>query len=60
MPNVLDRTGETNIAKNGLNMTIIEYRNCNDIDIKFEDGVIVYNKQYNNFSKGCIKHPSKK
>lgn len=60
MPNVLDRTGETNIAKNGLNMTIIEYRNCNDIDIKFEDGVIVYGKQYNNFSNGCIKHPSKK
>lgn len=57
---VKDRTGETNIAKNGLKMTIIAYRGCNDIDIKFEDDIIVYNKHYDCFKRGEIRHPSKK
>ena len=55
-----DRVGETSIAKNGLKMTIVAYRGCNDIDIKFEDDVIVSNKQYSCFKSGDIRHPSKK
>ena len=56
----IDRTGETNIATNRQTMTIIEYRNNNDIDIQFEDGTVVKNKSYNNFKKGKIKNPNYK
>lgn len=51
------KVGETIVANNGMKMTIIAYRNCNDIDIQFEDGVIVRNKTYNNFVKGHIQKP---
>lgn len=49
--------GETNISSCGLKMTIIAYRGIKDIDIKFEDGITVYNKSYNNFKRGYIKYP---
>ena len=52
-----NRVGETNRAKNGLMMKIIAYRSCGDMDIQFEDGKIVYNKTYQDFKKGYIKHP---
>ena len=51
------RIGETNINNKGLKMTIIAYRNANDIDVQFEDGTIVENKQYSNFLKGAIAYP---
>ena len=51
------RKGETNIANNGMQMTIIEYRNCKDIDIEFEDKQVVYHKCYSDFIKGRIAHP---
>lgn len=50
------RVGETNIATNGQIMTIIKYRNTNDIDIQFEDETIVKHKSYYNFKKGRIKN----
>lgn len=53
-----DRTGEISIAFNGMQMKIINYRHSNNIDIQFEDGTIVYNKQYSNFKEGLIKHPN--
>ena len=56
----IDRTGETNIANNGMKMTIVAYRGCKDIDIQFEDNVIIYNKTYDNFKKGSIEHPATK
>lgn len=59
MSAIKDRTGETNIAKNGLKMTIIEYYNSQNITIKFSDGVIVYNKEYRAFKNGTVKHPTK-
>ena len=37
--------------------TIIEYRNSKDIDLKFEDGTVVTNKNYGNFKRGSIEHP---
>ena len=52
------RIGETNKAKNGLLMTIIAYRQYHDIDVQFEDGLIVYHKTYHNFIMGTIKHPN--
>lgn len=42
---------------NKLTATIIEYRNANDIDVQFSDGVIVKNKTYICFQKGLIGHP---
>ena len=53
-----DRVGEKQVAKNGITMTIIEYRANNDIDIQFEDGTIVTNKTYQNFKNGRIGHPN--
>lgn len=58
MSKLINRTGETNIAKNGQKMTIIAYKNSNDIDIQFEDGTIVTNKQYDRFMNGIIKNPN--
>ena len=55
---IKSKIDETNVANNGLLMTIITYRNCKDIDVQFEDGVIVKHKSYGNFIKGKIKHPN--
>lgn len=46
------RVGDTNIAHNGMKMTVIRYRDCHDIDVQFEDGTIVQHKRYSNFKKG--------
>ena len=35
--NKIDRTGETNISNEGCIMKIVEYNNCDDITIQFED-----------------------
>ncbi len=58
-PSRPEKLGKTNIASNGIKMTIVAYRNCNDIDVQFEDGVIVQHKTYDSFKNGCIKHPTK-
>lgn len=55
---IINREGETSIASNGMSMKIIAYRGCNDIDVEFEDGVIVKNKAYRSFRTGRIKHPT--
>ena len=55
---IIDRTSETNINNQGLKMIIIAYRGANDIDVQFEDGTIVENKQYNHFLKGIISYPN--
>ena len=46
--------GETNIADNGMKMTIIAYRNSRDIDVKCEDGTTIYHKRYDSFKQGKI------
>ena len=53
-----DRTGETTVAKNGMKMTIIVYRNNHDMDVQFEDGAIRNKVQYNAFKIGNISHPN--
>lgn len=58
MSKFIDRTGEQGVANNGMRMIIIACRGTDDIDIQFEDGTIVYNKQYCNFKKGKIKYPN--
>ena len=51
------RIGKTSMASNGLKMTIIAYRGVYDIDIKFEDGIIVEHISYSSFVKSRNIHP---
>lgn len=51
-----DRIGKIRTMKNGLNATIVTYRNARDIDVQFEDGKIVKNKRYNHFLEGNIAY----
>ncbi len=60
MPNKIDRTGEKGISNRGQEMEIIRYRNFGDIDVKFDDGTIVYHKQYQDFLHGKIMNPNNK
>ena len=48
------RNGMTLTMNCGMKATIIEYRNSCDIDIQFEDGTIVKNKEFKSFQKGEI------
>ena len=53
-----ERIGEKNTMKCGLVATIIEYRSSASIDVRFEDGAVVYGVNYGLFKRGEIKHPS--
>ena len=44
-----DRKGERKLMKCGLWAEIIEYRGCKDIDVKFDNGIIIYNRRYDLF-----------
>lgn len=51
------RIGESRIMNCGKRATIVAYRSCSDLDIQFEDGIIVYNKRYARFAEGKIGYP---
>lgn len=53
----IDRTGEIATMKNGMKCEIIRYGTKRDIDVRFEDGYIIHNREYCNFKKGSIKNP---
>ena len=48
--------GTENINNQGLKMKVIKYNNYSDIDVQFEDGLIIKNRNYNDFKKGSIKN----
>lgn len=50
--------GETITAKNGMIMTIIDYRGWGDIDVQFEDGYIAKHRTYDNFLSGDVANPN--
>ena len=52
------RLKQIGINSKNLKMTIIKYKSATDIDVQFEDGTIVKNKEYSVFLKGNIKHPN--
>lgn len=54
------RIGERMVNHNNLIMTIVDYRNINDIDVLFEDGVLVEHVRFAAFFQGSLKHPTKK
>lgn len=51
------RIGETSIARNGMKLTIVEYRDAGDIDVQFEDGTLVKNRKYYEFTSRKIGYP---
>ena len=53
------RIGESIVANNGQTMTIIDFAGTTDITVKFEDGTIVKNKNYQAFKRGAIRNPNK-
>ena len=55
---IQDKTGETNMATNGQLMTIVAYRGCRDLDVRFEDGTLVLHKRYDLFRNGTIPNPN--
>ena len=52
------RLGETHMMNCGMEATIIRYNTGKDIEVRFEDGVIVEHKRYRAFENGNIAHPS--
>jgi hypothetical protein len=53
----INRTGEINYNKYGSKMTIINYVNAHNIDVEFENGYIVRNRNYREFLKGQTSSP---
>ena len=49
---------KTIVMNNGQKATCIGYRNAHDIDIQFEDGTIVYNKNSGDFIRGELGNPN--
>jgi hypothetical protein len=54
-----DRIGESVIASNGQKVTIIEYHDSGNVDVRFEDGTIIRGVAYTRFRKGYIRNPNK-
>lgn len=52
-----NRVGETKVANNGMQMTLITYRSSHDIDVQFSDGYIRYHTTYYAFVNGKVGHP---
>ena len=50
-------TGQRQMMNCGLYATVIADRGAHDIDVQFDDGTIVYNKDRSNFNKGNIGFP---
>jgi len=54
------RIGEETTNNIGVKMKIIDYRTYDDLDVEFEDGVIVKNCYYSRFKSGNLIHPYKR
>ena len=53
-----NRLGETRMMNCGMKATIIRYGNAMDIDVCFEDGTVVEDRDYAQFKRGNIAHQS--
>ena len=56
----VSRLSETRMMNCGMEATIIRYGKYTDIDVRFEDGIIVNNRKYSTFKKGEIANPNMK
>jgi hypothetical protein len=52
-----NRIGEEYINKEGHRAEIIKYESSLNVTVKFEDGTIINNLQYDNIKKGAFKNP---
>lgn len=52
------RIGTEIMSTSGQKMKIIAYRNCEHLDVQFEDGTIVRDKRWDNFRIGHIANPN--
>lgn len=50
----MSRIGCISKSNNGLLMVIVAYRNDSDIDVRFENGIVVANQKYDDFKNGNI------
>ena len=50
----VNRLGETRMMNCGMKATIIRYNGVRDIDVRFEGGTVVKDRQYKDFKKGKI------
>lgn len=50
---------ETRRMSNGELATLIKWNNRSNVNIRFADGIIAYNREYQNFKKGTIRKPKK-
>jgi hypothetical protein len=55
---IVNHINETNISFYGQKMTIIRYKNAQDIDVEFEDGYTAYHCRYKDFKFSSIKNPT--
>ena len=53
-----DRLGETRMMNCGMEATIIRYNTNKDIDVRFEDEIVVEHKGYSAFKRGEIANPN--
>jgi len=51
------QVGKSKIAKNGLKMTIVGYRNFSDVDVQFEDGFLAEGVELCQYNRGNITNP---
>lgn len=58
MRDMSHKIGETSVANNGMKMTLIKWNNKRNVDVQFEDGVIIKAKEYYKFKLGKIGHPT--
>lgn len=49
---------EERVMSNGMKCKIIEMVSCKNITVEFEDGAVLYNRNYSSFRKGNIAHPN--
>lgn len=54
---MIDRTGEIVVSCDGEEAKIINYRGSRDVDISFEDGIILKNLQYGNLKRNRFRNP---
>ena len=52
-----ERIGLEFVSKDGIRCRIIEYRSATDLDIEFDNGVVVRHKNYAYISKGIFSNP---
>jgi len=55
-----NRVGEKYITNEGYNIEIVDYINCNNCTIEFEDGGRLYNRAFVDIKRGEVKNPNHK